>query len=221
MSCNMGYLNYANFIAWFLQIESQERLEIGICSDDLDVGNHVPVGVRFLYLPDVGIFKTIISIDRLSCYSYRRLPAIELLSKEYDRVLYMDTDALLLHDQSLLNLLFHNNWTELSPVWNWMPNSKVILWGEFFGARPVRTIGGKNIWNDVDGRLPKRSTAEYRYYCQSAAILPPDTVEDHDRPYFRFMKSIALQLWYFIKAKRVTSRFLADHVTIQNSQEIM
>lgn len=297
LCCNLPYVQYANFVAWQLQLERQNGLEVVVCSDDPAVGGALLVGVRFVHLPDVKFFKSLNTVNRLGYHAYLRLPAIELVSREYDRVLYVDTDVfvsrkgleqvfdlelhgavigavrdgqqrvhlkrnvnefkrmglpsapyfnsgvllvdcaawlkrgcyarlleiarenpevLATHDQSLLNLVFYQNWTELSPVWNWQSNSKMNLWGEYFGARLLHTVGGRTVWKDVGGRLPRRYTSEYRLYCMKLGLEPPNNDEDHWKLYRRFLVSIFLQLKEVFAVSKITGRFPQDDVTISH-----
>jgi lipopolysaccharide biosynthesis glycosyltransferase len=124
--------------------------------------------------------------------------------------------ALVLHDQSILNLLFHNNWTELSPVWNWMANSKLTLWGDYFGARLIHTVNSQTVWRDVGGRLQRGLTAEYRLYCRDIGIPVPETEENYDLLYKTFVKGLLLQLRFYGRVKRLTARFPTDDVTIRH-----
>lgn len=60
------------------------------------------------------------------------------------------------NDQSLLNILFHKNWVEISPVWNWQYTWSSRLFADF--AEPViyHFIGRRKPWNDQQARLPQR-----------------------------------------------------------------
>jgi lipopolysaccharide biosynthesis glycosyltransferase len=139
----------------------------------------------------------------------------------YERLLEIaqeKPDVLAKHDQSLLNLAFYQDWVEISPVWNWQANSKMNLWGEYFGARLVHTVDGRTVWKDVSGRLPRRYTSEFRLYCEKVGLDCPNTLEDHRKLYRRFLTSIFLQVKGVFVIPKITQRFPQDDVTIRHKK---
>ncbi|MDB4074696.1 hypothetical protein N9530_08160, partial [Ascidiaceihabitans sp.] len=192
--------------------QSNRDFDVVICSDVVpeERPGFLPEGAILRQL-DVGeTLQNLPQNERLKDYTYWRLPAIEDLCKDYERILYLDTDvfvsrdgladlfkldmqyqvlaavrdihqrhrqdrsvqefavlgyetapyfnagellvdcarwleteafqkimqiakvspeALFCHDQSLLNIHFHQSWLELSPLWSWQNSDRVNLVG--------------------------------------------------------------------------------------------
>lgn len=58
------------------------------------------------------------------------------------------------NDQTLLNVVLHKNWAELSPVWNWQYSEKARLFEPMVGANILHFIGPRKPWTDTEGELP-------------------------------------------------------------------
>lgn len=93
LTCNHAYLPYALFVAWQLENTVNKNFDIIIGSDDMKVQGDLPTYVKFLSIDDVAIWKSVKQSERLKYFTYLRLPAIEKLSEQYDRILYLDTDV--------------------------------------------------------------------------------------------------------------------------------
>lgn len=93
LTCNHAYLPYALFVAWQLENTVGKNFDIVIGSDDAAVEAELPTYVKFLKIDDVEIWKSVKQSERLKYFTYLRLPAIERLSGQYGRILYMDTDV--------------------------------------------------------------------------------------------------------------------------------
>jgi hypothetical protein len=65
-------------------------------------------------------------------------------------------DTLFHHDQSLLNIVLHRNWTEISPLWNWQYASKRPLFGVSQPIRISHLAGSFKPWDDCIGECPPR-----------------------------------------------------------------
>jgi len=72
-------------------------------------------------------------------------------------------DALLHHDQSLLNIVLHKNWCEISPLWNWQ---YTIMKPFFTITQPIRISHflGDKPWSDPKGACPPRYWASMEPY---------------------------------------------------------
>lgn len=87
------------------------------------------------------------------------------------------------NDQSLLNLLLHRRWTELSPVWNWQWTWTTRFFVPLAEPRLLHFIGPRKPWSDREGRLPaayRRATREAlrRLYPDRPELVAPEP----DRP---------------------------------------
>lgn len=60
------------------------------------------------------------------------------------------------NDQSLLNVVLHRNWAELSPVWNWQYSAQARLYEPMLDAHIVHFIGPRKPWADPQGELSPR-----------------------------------------------------------------
>ena len=63
---------------------------------------------------------------------------------------------LMRNDQTLLNIVLHGAWSEISPVWNWQYSWSARLFEAMEGAHVVHFIGPRKPWADRDGQLPQR-----------------------------------------------------------------
>ena len=93
LTCNHAYLPYARFVAWQLENTVGKNFDIIIGSDDKAVASELPNYVKFSKIDDVETWKSVKQSERLKYFTYLRLPAIEQLSDEYNRILYLDTDV--------------------------------------------------------------------------------------------------------------------------------
>ncbi|WP_375266262.1 glycosyltransferase family 8 protein [Planktotalea sp.] len=117
-------------------------------------------------------------------------------------------DALLCHDQSLLNIQFHQNWLELSPLWNWQNSNRVNLIGEFLSPYFVHFVGPTKPWSTPDGSLPLKYHSDFaRYFGQST---PPTQTP-------KLRASILLKnLRYFRRTKKYLTRFPEPLSTVKH-----
>ena len=98
--CNEGYLDKAGFVAQQLLAQTNRNFDVLICTDIIPdpKPSFLPqgVGLRQIDLDDT--LKNLPQNERLKHYTYWRLPAIEMLSTEYERILYLDTDVFVARD---------------------------------------------------------------------------------------------------------------------------
>ena len=71
-------------------------------------------------------------------------------------------DLLLHQDQSLLNLVLHRAWTELSPLWNWQHTRSSRFLIPLAEPRLVHFIGPRKPWADEAAQLPASWRRAYR-----------------------------------------------------------
>lgn len=69
--------------------------------------------------------------------------------------------ALFRHDQSLLNLVLKDRWTELSPVWNWQYTWSSRFFADLADPHLIHFIGPRKPWKDVAHELPARFRSAY------------------------------------------------------------
>jgi lipopolysaccharide biosynthesis glycosyltransferase len=55
-------------------------------------------------------------------------------------------EAMMTHDQSLLNIYAYENWLEISPAWNWQVSSRNIYLIEKFNAQVLHLAGENKVW---------------------------------------------------------------------------
>ncbi len=96
-------------------------------------------------------------------------------------------EALVLNDQSLLNLTLRGDCAELSPRWNWQYTWASRLFEAMEDANVVHFIGPRKPWKDERGELPLRFKRAYRAFM--AAHFPdqpvgPDGTLPHGNPVF-------------------------------------
>lgn len=88
-------------------------------------------------------------------------------------------EAMVRHDQSLLNIALDGEWAELSPVWNWQWTWSSRHFADLAGPRMVHFIGRRKPWADREGALPVRFRAGYaafaaRHWPGRGEIAPVD-----------------------------------------------
>lgn len=82
------------------------------------------------------------------------------------QVLAKSPEAVLRHDQSLLNLALDGDWTELSPVWNWQYTWSSRFFADLVEPKLVHFIGPNKPWRDTACTLPPRFRRAYRMFAQ-------------------------------------------------------
>jgi hypothetical protein len=82
------------------------------------------------------------------------------------QVLARSPEAVLRHDQSLLNLALDGDWTELSPVWNWQYTWSSRFFADLVEPKLVHFIGPNKPWRDTACTLPPRFRRAYRMFGQ-------------------------------------------------------
>ena len=98
--CNEGYLDKAGFVAQQLLAQTNRNFDVLICTDTIPVPrpNFLPQGVSLRQIDLDDTLTNLPQNERLKHYTYWRLPAIEMLSTEYERILYLDTDVFVARD---------------------------------------------------------------------------------------------------------------------------
>ncbi len=93
--CNFGYLDKAGFVAHQLLAQANRNFDVVICTDEIPDPrpDSVPEGAALRLVTPDEIILNLPQNDRLKHYAYWRIPAIEMLCQEYDRILYLDTDV--------------------------------------------------------------------------------------------------------------------------------
>lgn len=91
--CNLGFLDHALFIAQQLQRQHNDNFDIIIGSaDDFPDGFCELKNISFLKIQADDFTNDLPITARLGKYAYWRIPAIEMLSYHYKKILYLDTD---------------------------------------------------------------------------------------------------------------------------------
>lgn len=88
-------------------------------------------------------------------------------------------DAVLRHDQSILNLIADGHWAEMSPVWNWQYTWSSRFFAELCEPRLVHFIGPRKPWTNAGASLPVRYRRVYGMVPEDAdafigSAWPPD-----------------------------------------------
>ncbi|MGJ8587446.1 MAG: glycosyltransferase family 8 protein [Yoonia sp.] len=107
-------------------------------------------------------------------------------------------EALNLHDQSVLNLVFRGRWSELSVAWNWMYSGRFSFMIEACDPFLIHFAGRMKPWNILTGEFPPKYPNAYRdfflkHYPQVAAQMPePKSIFAAPK----FHKKALLKQWY-------------------------
>lgn len=89
--CNEGFLDSALFVVQRLMSCEGQNFDVVICSND-DLSKKLPDFVLFKHIDTEEFTATLPENSRLKKFTYWRIPAIEKLTKVYEKVLYLDTD---------------------------------------------------------------------------------------------------------------------------------
>ena len=86
--------------------------------------------------------------------------------------------ALAMHDQSVLNIVLRDNWSELSVVWNWQYAGRFSYLLESFDPFLLHFAGKYKPWNTFGGQFPSKYAETYRaffarHFPDMAAAMPP------------------------------------------------
>ena len=92
LTANLGYLNYAEYVAWQIRRAGIEDLPILIASADAGPGDLSRDDAEILSLEISEFISALPQNARLKHFTYWRLPAFEEAAKTYDKILYLDTD---------------------------------------------------------------------------------------------------------------------------------
>ena len=87
-------------------------------------------------------------------------------------------EVLVMHDQSVLNILLRDKWSELSVVWNWQYAGRFSHLAEAFAPYLLHFAGRYKPWNTFDGQFPPQYPDAYRaffadHFPDLAAEMPP------------------------------------------------
>ncbi len=121
----------------------------------------------------------------------------ETLSRALN-VILDHANALVMHDQSVLNLVFRGRWSELSVCWNWMYSGSFGFMTE--GCDPFlhHFAGRIKPWNKLTGQFPPKYPNAYRdffleHYPEAAATMPaPKSIFAAPK----FHRKALLKQWY-------------------------
>jgi hypothetical protein len=125
-------------------------------------------------------------------------------------------EALLLNDQSLVNITLNGDWAELSPRWNWQYTWASRLFEAMEDANVVHFIGRRKPWNQEAGEFPLRFRRAYRAFMAEhfpATPVGPDGTRPHANPAFLF-KMIGKHLAGLRKTCAYLDRFEDDLTVI-------
>lgn len=126
-------------------------------------------------------------------------------------------DVLNMHDQSVLNIVLRDTWSELSVVWNWMYSGRFSYLLESFDPFILHFAGRIKPWNKPNGEFPPKYPNAYRaffaiHYPDEAAKMPaPASILAV--PKFH-KKSLLKQWWDFNGLARYIGRFGDPYVVI-------
>lgn len=140
------------------------------------------------------------------------IDGVEWRSKECDAKIsaICENHANLLsrHDQSVLNLLFHSDWLELSPVWNWQYSKKNAYLATHAGPRLVHYMGSSKLWSDS---AVGKNRSHWLVFGHGKDRLNAEENADLRPLHWSFLISA---LWYRRASLRYLGRFEHDFHTL-------
>lgn len=126
-------------------------------------------------------------------------------------------EVLNLHDQSVLNIVFRDNWSELSYHWNWLYSGRFSYLIESCDPYILHFAGRIKPWNRFNGEFPQKYPDSFRaffaeHYPDEAAKMPPSE-KIFAVPKFH-KKSLLKQWWDFDRLAQYLSRFDDPYIAI-------
>ncbi len=103
LTCDRAYLKPAWFIAWQMSQRPGADADVVVCSGE-DLGPKGPTVTTHRQISVPEFIRHLPTNERLREFAYWRVPAIEQLAHEYERVLYLDTDVFI-NGSALASLL--------------------------------------------------------------------------------------------------------------------
>lgn len=133
----------------------------------------------------------------------------DVLARSLD-VIRTRPDALNMHDQSVLNIVLRDNWSELSVSWNWMYSGRFSYLLESCDPFVLHFAGRIKPWNRLNGEFPPKYPEAYRaffaeHYPKAASEMPPSASIFEAQKFHK--KSLLKQWWDFNGLARYISRF--------------
>lgn len=128
-------------------------------------------------------------------------------------------ESLLLQDQSLLNLVFYNNWLELSPSWNWQYGTKLNFFIEIIGSRFIHFAGENKLWDHPNTDIPKPYWDIYQQFLIKYNLQTKKTKYPNisDKSYAKKIKLMLFKnLYYFKRHVKYFSQFKDEFDTIHH-----
>lgn len=142
--------------------------------------------------------------------------AQDILSKSL-HLMATRPDVLNLHDQSVLNIVLRDNWSELSVVWNWLYSGRFSYLLESYDPFILHFAGRVKPWNRLSGEFPPKYPDTYRaffavHYPEEAEKMPK---AEHIYAVPKFhRKSLLKQWWDFNGLAKYIRRFDDPYVVI-------
>lgn len=145
-----------------------------------------------------------------------RWDASDILPKALD-LMKTQPDVLNMHDQSVLNIVLRDNWSELSVAWNWMYSGRFSYLLESCDPFILHFAGRIKPWNRLNGEFPPKYPEVYRaffakHYPEEAEKMPPAASIFAAQKFHK--KSLLKQWWDFNGLARYISRFDDPYVAI-------
>lgn len=120
--------------------------------------NRTVIEFEKLGLPNAPYFNSgVLLIDGPAFAQNGTINEIEKITKD-------SPDAIHAHDQSLLNIVFYNNWLELSPLWNWQYSMRNKILTPYLNVEIMHLAGSNKPWNDHGETLPSSVRQLYALY---------------------------------------------------------
>lgn len=115
---------------------------------------------------------------------------------QIEQIAVTHPSALTAHDQSLLNIAFHCNWLELSPVWNWQFSYRNTLLTPYLDLEVIHFAGAKKPWDDPEHTLPSIARNSYEIYSGNFGNHPPSKLSPLLREIIKHLRYYKLyQSW--------------------------
>ena len=130
---------------------------------------------------------------------------ISIAAQNFDRLPY--------HDQTALNVALHNNWAELSLVWNYEYSHQTMYFSAMFDVCFFHFIGRRKPFKGDYGGFPKRITDEYNaFFAQhfpKASVGLQDGLDIENK----WIKHVFVFIFHMLNARRFLrndGRFQSD-----------
>lgn len=113
-----------------------------------------------------------------------------------------NSDKILQHDQTVLNITLRNNWAELSMVWNFLYSHQTLYFSAMFDVCFYHFVGRRKPFKGSYGGFPRRFTRAYRSFFDTHFPDRAFDIQDGLQIEKQWHKHVLTLLFHLINVRR-------------------